>query len=74
MHFGRVGGGTKGFGKTSFLAWSDHRPINVVDASGGIREGLLVMPIQGFAATRPADSGWSHLHCFESQSGLLLYV
>ena len=54
MHSGRVGGGTKGVGKASFLAWSDQRPINVVDSSGGIREGLLVMPIQGIAATRPA--------------------
>lgn len=52
MHSGRVGGGTKGVGKAAFLAWSDQRPINVVDSSGGIREGVLVMPIQGIAASR----------------------
>ncbi|MGZ3732447.1 MAG: hypothetical protein ACXU9U_01730 [Parachlamydiaceae bacterium] len=54
LHSGRVGGGTKGIGKTTFLAWSNQRPINVVDSSGGIREGLLVMPIEGVAASRPA--------------------
>lgn len=52
MHSGRVGGGKTGVGKTSFLAWSNHRVINVVDSSGDIREGLLVMPIEGVAASR----------------------
>lgn len=54
MHSGRVGGGTKGVGKASFLAWSNQRPIDVVDWSGGIREGVLVMPIEGVAASRSA--------------------
>lgn len=54
LHSGRVGGGTKGVGKAAFLAWSNQRPIEVVDSSGGIREGVLVMPIEGVAATRPA--------------------
>jgi hypothetical protein len=54
MHSGRVGGGTKGVGKTTFLAWSNKRPIDVVDSSGGIREGLLIMPIEGVAASRSA--------------------
>lgn len=54
LHSGRVGGGTKGVGKSAFLAWSDQRPIDVVDSSGGIREGVLVMPIEGIAASRSA--------------------
>ena len=54
LHSGRVGGGTKGVGKSAFMAWSDQRPIDVVDSSGGIREGVLVMPIDGIAASRSA--------------------
>lgn len=54
LHSGRVGGGTKGVGKAAFLAWSNQRPIDVVDSSGGIREGVLVMPIDGVAASRSA--------------------
>jgi len=54
LHSGRVGGGTKGVGKAPFLAWNNKRPIDVVDSSGGIREGVLVMPIEGVAATRSA--------------------
>ncbi len=54
LHSGRVGGGTKGVGKSAFLAWSNQRPINVFDSSGGIREGVLVMPIDGIAASRSA--------------------
>jgi hypothetical protein len=54
LHSGRVGGGRKGVGKSTFLAWSDQRLIDVVDSSGGIRDGVLVMPIEGAAATRSA--------------------
>lgn len=54
LHSGRVGGGTKGVGKAAFLAWSNQRPIDVVDSSGGIKEGVLVMPIDGVAASRSA--------------------
>lgn len=54
LHSGRVGGGTKGVGKSAFLAWSNLRPIEVVDSSGGIRDGVLVMPIDGVAAIRSA--------------------
>lgn len=54
MHSGRVGGGTQGVGKTAFLAWSNQNPIEVVDASGGIKEGTLVMPVEGLAASRSA--------------------
>ncbi|MBL8370856.1 MAG: hypothetical protein JNK28_05660 [Burkholderiaceae bacterium] len=54
LHSGRVGGGTKGVGKSAFLAWSDQRPVDIVDSSGGVREGVLVMPIDGIAASRSA--------------------
>lgn len=54
LHSGRVGGGRKGVGKSAFLAWSDQRLIDVVDSSGGIRDAVLVMPIEGTAATRSA--------------------
>jgi len=52
LHSGRVGGGTKGVGKAAYLAWSNQLPIDVVDSSGSIKEGVLVMPIEGIAATR----------------------
>ena len=54
LHSGRVGGGTKGVGKSAFLAWSNERLVGVVDSSGGVREGVLVMPIDGVAASRSA--------------------
>jgi hypothetical protein len=54
LHSGRVGGGTKGVGKAAFLAWSNQPPRDVVDSSGGIREGVVVMPIEGIAASRSA--------------------
>lgn len=54
MHSGQVGGGVLGVGKTAFLVWSNQRPIEVVDSSGGIKEGVLVMPIEGVAASRSA--------------------
>lgn len=54
LHSGRVGGGTKGIGKAAFLAWRNQPPIEVVDSSGGIRNGVVVMPIEGVAATRSA--------------------
>jgi len=53
LHSGRVGGGAKGVGKAAFLAWGDQRLIEVADSSGGVREGVLVMPVEGIAATRP---------------------
>jgi hypothetical protein len=54
LHSGRVGGGKKGVGKSAFLAWSDLRPVEVVDSSGGIQEGVVVMPVDGIAASRSA--------------------
>lgn len=54
LHSGRVGGGKKGVGKAAFLAWSSQRLIDVVDSSGGVREGVLVMPVEGTAASRSA--------------------
>ena len=46
-HSGRVGGGTAGVGKTSFLAWTEQRLIEAEDSEGGIREGIIVMPLSG---------------------------
>lgn len=54
LHSGRVGGGTKGVGQSAFLTWSDQRPVDVVDSSGSLRKGVLVMPIDGIAASRSA--------------------
>jgi hypothetical protein len=53
MHSGRVGGGTKGVGKTAFLAWGDLRPVDVFDGKGEVRSGVVVMPVNGNAAVRP---------------------
>lgn len=54
MHSGRVGGGTKGVGKAAFLAWSNQRPVEAVDAEGDKREGIIVMPIEGIGASQSA--------------------
>lgn len=54
MHSGRVAGGTTGVGKDAFLAWSGQRLVEVVDLSGGIRNGILVMPVEGKGASRSA--------------------
>jgi len=54
LHSGRLGGGTKGVRKSAFLAWSDQRLTDVVDSFGGIREGVLVMPVEGTSAIRSA--------------------
>ncbi|MBU7435847.1 hypothetical protein KRI00_01030 [Paraburkholderia fungorum] len=56
VHSGRVGGGKKGVSKSAFLAWSNERLIEVVDNSGGIRDGVLVMPVEGLVASRSAIS------------------
>jgi hypothetical protein len=53
LHSGRVGGGAKGVGKTSFLTWAAREKrdlVEVVDSSGRIRTGLIVMPIEGRTA------------------------
>jgi hypothetical protein len=54
LHSGRVGGGTKGVGMNAFRAWSGESLIEVADSSGGSRDGLLVMPVEGVAASRSA--------------------
>ena len=54
FHSGRVGGGTKGVGKTAFLAWSDLRPVEVIDSDGKVKEGVPVMPVDGTGATHSA--------------------
>lgn len=54
FHTGRVGGGGKGVGKDSFLAYSGYKPKPVLDANNKLRFGVLVMPIEGSDATRSA--------------------
>jgi hypothetical protein len=54
FHSGRAGGSKKGVGKEAFLAWSNEALTEAVDSGGGLRKGVLVMPIEGKAATRPA--------------------
>lgn len=54
LHSGRVGGGTEGVGKAAFLVWSEQTLINIVDSTGNVRDGVLVMPVEGIAATRSA--------------------
>jgi hypothetical protein len=57
LHSGRVGGGAKGVGKTSFLTWAAREKrdlVEVVDSSGRIRTGLVVMPTEGRTAANSA--------------------
>jgi|GEM_PF-1231404 len=54
FHSGDIKGGRKGVGKTAFLAWGQQIPVEVADSTGGIRDGILIMPITGLAASRPA--------------------
>jgi hypothetical protein len=54
LHSGRVGGGTKGVGMNAFRAWSGEPLIEVVDSAGGSRKGLVIMPVEGVAASRSA--------------------
>jgi len=57
LHSGRVGGGTEGVGKSSFLTWAarkHHDVVDVVDSSGEVRSGLIVMPIEGEVAAKSA--------------------
>jgi hypothetical protein len=52
FHSGRVGGGTPGVGKLAFLACSNLPLTEVACSNGDIREGIVVMPVEGLAATR----------------------
>ncbi|BCG46796.1 hypothetical protein GEOBRER4_n1610 [Citrifermentans bremense] len=52
MHSGGVGGGRKGVGKSAFLSWSNQLLVEVGCSSGRIRDGVIVMPIEGAAATK----------------------
>lgn len=54
IHSGRIGGGTEGVGKYTFLAWSNHSFVEVVDSQGDIRLGIVVMPVEGLATTKSA--------------------
>jgi hypothetical protein len=54
LHSGRPGGSTKGVGKSTFLAWSNEPLTEVMDSTGDVRFGIVVMPIEGKTATRSA--------------------
>jgi hypothetical protein len=54
FHSGRVGGGTAGVSKTAFLTWSGQKLLEVFDSKGHARDGVLVMTVEGPAATRSA--------------------
>ena len=45
MHSGKVGGGAKGVGKNSFLAWSAEKLITIHATDGTERTGILVAPV-----------------------------
>jgi len=52
LHSGRVGGGTTGVSKEAFIAWSAQQLTTVFDSKGKLRNGIVVMPVQGVGATR----------------------
>ena len=54
FHSGRVGGGTKGVKRSAFLAHSNEKLVDVFDSDGGVRQAVLVMPVQGRSAVHPA--------------------
>lgn len=54
FHSGRIGGGKAGVSKTAFLTWSSQKLLEVFDSAGHARDGVLVMPVEGPAATRSA--------------------
>lgn len=54
MHSGRVGGGAKGVGRETFLAWRNEPLQRIVDETGEARFGVVVMPVEGRGATRSA--------------------
>jgi hypothetical protein len=54
FHSGRVGGGAAGVKKDALVAWSDLVLQPVYAGDGSHREGILVMPVAGRGAIRPA--------------------
>jgi len=68
FHSGRVGGGAKGVGKETFLAWSEVDLHQVVDSSGGSREGVMVMPVEGRWATRSALTYIQRIVAFKEEA------
>jgi hypothetical protein len=53
MHDGGVGGGRKGVGQKTFLAWSESKLVPVLDQQGDIRLGIVVAPVD--ATSTAAD-------------------
>ena len=54
FHSGRVGGGAEGVKKDALVAWSDLELQPVYASDGSHKEGILVMPVSGRGAVRPA--------------------
>lgn len=54
FHSGRVGGGAKGVKKDALVAWADLQLQAVLASDGSHKEGILVMPVSGRGAVRPA--------------------
>lgn len=51
FHSARLGGGTTGVHRNAFLTWSGQRLEQVFDSTGKVRNGVLVMPVEGMAST-----------------------
>lgn len=56
FHSGRIGGGAEGVKKDALIAWADLSLFPVSAADGTYKEGILVMPVTGKGALRPAIS------------------
>ncbi|MEN7431317.1 hypothetical protein VA599_11190 [Chromobacterium sp. TRC.1.1.SA] len=54
FHSGRVGGGAKGVKKDALVAWADFELHPIYASDGSHKEGILVMPVAGPGAVRPA--------------------
>ncbi len=54
FHSGRVGGGAEGVKKDALVAWSDLELQPIYASDGSHKEGILVMPVTGRGAVRPA--------------------
>lgn len=52
FHSGKVGGGRKGVGKQAFLAWSNLPLKDVATASGKVRAGVMVAPVDDHDSSR----------------------
>lgn len=66
MHDGGIGGGRRGIGRYSFLAWSGVKPIAVTDSSGKIRLGIFVAEIDGSSTAKDVGSFVNRVVAFKN--------